>query len=261
MTKGTRSPLEDEASRVYDQVFAHRGDQGFYDEVAAEYGGPILEVGCGTGRVLLPIAAGGFEILGIDPNGSRVALCRQQIAEAGLSSHAAAEVGDIRTYSSARRFNLITSPFRSLQHLLTPADQQQALETAHAHLHPGGRFVIDVFNPSIPMLADEAFTREFGDGLALPLGDGRTVELRNRIVARDHVAQLQHAEEIYVFTDADGRESRVTLPFSTRYTFRYEWEHLAALVGFEVEQVYGGYDRRPFGAVYPGEILMVLRRP
>lgn len=261
MAESARSPFEDEASRVYDYVFAHRGDQGFYDWAVAEFGGPVLEVGCGTGRVLLPIAAAGHEILGIDPNESRVAVCRDRIAAEGLSARAGAETDDIRSFRSSRRFNLVISPFRSLQHLLTPADQRRALDTAYAHLRPGGRFIIDVFNPSIPMLADESLKEEFGAGAALATGDGRTVELRNRIVARDHVNQLQHAEEIYVFTSPDGGQSRVTLPFTTRYTFRYEWEHLAALAGFEVEAVYGGYDRRPFGAVYPGEILMVLRRP
>ena len=87
------------------------------------------------------------------------------------------------------------------------------------------------------------------------------MEVRSRVTARDYIAQLQDGEEIYVFTGPDGSERRMVLSFTTRYTFRYEWEHLAELTGFEVEVVYGGYDREPFGAIYPGEILMVLRKP
>ncbi|MFN8891543.1 MAG: class I SAM-dependent methyltransferase, partial [Alphaproteobacteria bacterium] len=196
-----------------------------------------------------------------DPNESRIAVCRDRIIATGLSGLAMAEVGDIRSFHCERRFKLITSPFRSLQHLLTPSDQRRALDTAYAHLAPGGRFVVDVFNPSIPMLADTGLQQEFGDGRKLPAGNGGTVELRNRILSRDYAAQLQHAEEIYIFTGSDGSCRRVVLPFTTRYTFRFEWEHLAALAGFDIEAVFGGYDRSPFGEQYPGEILMILRRP
>lgn len=258
-----RAAREDECSAVYDAVFAHREDFGFYAWAAEQFGGPILEVGCGTGRVLIPVARAGHEILGIDPNASRVAVCRAGIsaepASSGLSADAVVE--DVRDFRSDRRFRLVTTPFRSLQHLPTPADQLAALANMRDHLEPGGHLIIDVFNPSIPLLASNALREEFGDGRIHPLADGRTVELRSRIVERDYVNQLQHAEEIYIFTFPNGDAERIVLPYTTRYTFRYEYEHMAALLGFEVKAVYGGYDRSRFGANYPGEILMVLRRP
>jgi SAM-dependent methyltransferase len=258
-----RAAREDECSAVYDAVFAHREDFGFYAWAAEQFGGPILEVGCVTGRVLIPAARAGYEVLGIDPNASRVEVCRARIsaeaASLGLSADAIVE--DVRDFRSDRRFRLVTTPFRSLQHLPTPADQLAALANMRDHLEPGGHLIIDVFNPSIPLLASNALREEFGDGRIHPLPDGRTVELRSRIVERDYVNQLQHAEEIYIFTFPNGDAERIVLPYTTRYTFRYEYEHMAALLGFEVEAVYGGYDRSPFGANYPGEILMVLRRP
>lgn len=257
-----RSDLEDECSAVYDEVFARRDDQNFYRWSAETYGGPILEVGCGTGRVLVPTALAGFPILGIDPNSSRIRTCRERLIEAKIDPELAqADVGDIRTFRSDRRFRLATSPFRSLQHLLTPDDQRKALECVYEHLVPGGHFIIDVFNPSIPMLADDTLRSDFSEGRVVELADGRTVELFSRIVDRDYVRQLQHAEEIYKFTSPDGSVTHVALPFTTRYTFRYEFEHLAGIVGFEIAEVFGGYNRSPFGTVYPGEILMVLRRP
>lgn len=258
-----RSDLEDDCSAVYDAVFAHREDYGFYQWAVEQYGGPVLEIGCGTGRILIPTALAGFGILGIDPNTSRIEVCRARIrAEAsGPGMSADAVVGDIRTFRSGRLFRLVTSPFRSLQHLLTPEDQIRALANVREQLEPGGHFIIDVFNPSIPLLADDTLREEFTGNCAVALADGRTVELRGRIVERDYVNQLQHAEEIYLFTLPDGSKRRVALPYTTRYTFRYEYEHMAAAAGFEVCNVFGGYDRCPFGTRYPGEILMVLRRP
>jgi SAM-dependent methyltransferase len=258
-----RSPSEDECSAVYDAVFADHEDSGFYRWAAEHYGGPILEVGCGTGRILLSTALAGFSILGIDPNASRIKVCREAIAMASIdrSIPVDAVVGDVRTFESNRRFRLVTSPFRSLQHLLTPDDQFQALKNVLRLLEPGGHFIIDVFNPCVRLLANDSLRSEFSSGHAAALPDGRTVELLNRIVDRDYVKQLQHAEEIYVFTSPDGIQHRVALEYTTRYTFRYEFEYLAALCGYDIVEVYGSYDRLPFGTTYPGEILMILRKP
>ncbi|PKO21633.1 MAG: class I SAM-dependent methyltransferase [Chloroflexi bacterium HGW-Chloroflexi-1] len=251
-------------AEFYDHVepYRERQDVAFFVEMAQESGGPVLEVGCGTGRVLIPTARAGFEIVGLDLAPLMLAACREKLAQEPAEVQARVELveDDMRAFDLGRQFALVTIPFRPFQHLITVADQIACLKTIHRHLKPGGRLALDLFNPSLPYLADAARLDEFGDEPGIIMPDGRRVLRRARIAARDYFNQIQDTELTYYVTYPDGRQERRVHAFPMRYLFRFEAEHLLARCGFEVEALYADYDRSPYGSKYPGELIFVARK-
>lgn len=254
----------DRFAEFYDYVvpYRERADVGFFVDLAKESGGPVLEVGCGTGRVLVPTARAGLEIDGLDLSAGMLAACRASLAREAdaVQARVRLHAGDMRTMRLGRTYALVTLPFRSFQHLLTVDDQLQALAALREHVSPGGRIVIDVFNPSLPFLTDQRITIEPYAEPAFTMPDGRHVVRSYRIASRDYFAQVQQVEFVIDVTHPDGRREVHREPFPLRYLFRYELEHLVVRCGFSVEAIYADYDRSPFGSKYPGELILVGRR-
>ncbi len=249
---------------LYDEVgpYRERPDIDFYVEAAASAPGPVLEVGCGTGRVLIPSARAGARMVGLDVSPAMLAVCQAKLHEETEAVRSAVQLvqADMRKFALSTRFALATVPFRPFQHLLTTEDQLSCLAMIHEHLVDGGRLVLDVFNPSLDALVNRPEGKEFGDEPEFDMPDGRRVVRTHKIVAHDRFNQVNHIELIYYVTHPDGREERVVDAFTMRYFFRFEMEHLLARSGFEVEEVYGGFDRSAYGSQYPGELVFVARR-
>jgi SAM-dependent methyltransferase len=250
-------------AETYDHVVPYRTreDVDFFVQAARESRGPVLELGCGTGRVLIPTARAGIEITGADASEEMLRVCRLRLEQETQQVRSKVHLVQARMQEFAldMRFRLITLPFRPFQHLLTVEDQISCLRHAHAHLHPGGRLILDLFNPWIHRLIDEP-GREFGEEPEFTMPDGRRVIRRHRTTARDLLNQINDEEMIYDVTYPDGRTERIVEPFRMRYLFRFEAEHLLARCGFELEEVYLDYKKTPYGAKYPGELIMVARR-
>jgi SAM-dependent methyltransferase len=251
-------------AEFYDHVapYRERADVAFFVAMAQAAGGSVLEVGCGTGRVLIPIARTGIEITGLDLSPAMLAVCRQNLAQEAAETQARVRLveGDMRDFDLARQFALVTLPFRPFQHLATVAEQMACLAAIRRHLRPGGKLIFDLFNPSIPHLAAAERLEEFGDEPEIIMPDGRRVLRRARIAARDYFNQVQDTELIYYVTHPDGSQERLVHSFPMRYLFRFEAEHLLARCGFEVEALQADYDRSPYGSKYPGELIFVARR-
>jgi SAM-dependent methyltransferase len=252
---------------LYDHVPAYRdrADVDFFVDAARESGGPVLEIGCGSGRVLVPIARAGIEIVGLDASPAMLDICRRRLeAEpADMRARVSLVRADMRTFDLGGRrdaFRLVIAPFRPFQHLLTVDDQLACLAAIRRHLAPGGRLVLDLFNPSLEALVRPAPTEELSEGDPFPVPDGRTVERKYRILAQDRARQINTVELIYSVSHPGGRTERLVHAFQMRYLFRFEAEHLLARAGFAVEHLYAGYDRSPFGSTYPGELVFVARR-
>ena len=248
----------------YDHVelYQHRPDIDFYTALATEHGGPVLELGCGTGRVLLPTARAGVEIAGLDLSASMLAVCRSKLAQEPpeVQSRVRLHHADMRSFDLGRRFGLVTIPFRPFQHLVTVEEQMACLACAHRHLEPGGVLALDVFNPSLRRLVDPKYLQESDDDQPFAMADGRSVVRRDRNASVDMVNQVIHVEFINYVTHPDGRQERLIDPFPLRYFFRYEMEHLLVRAGFEVEAVYGDFDQSPVSPSAPGELVVVARR-
>ncbi len=152
-------PEYDTFADLYDHVtpYRERPDVAFYAALASEAGGPVLELGCGTGRVLIPCARAGATMIGADASAGMLEVCRKKLEAEPPEVRARVEIvaADMRAFDLDRRVALVTMPFRGFQHLLTVDDQRRALASLRRHLLPGGRLVFDVFNPSLPMLGDD----------------------------------------------------------------------------------------------------------
>jgi SAM-dependent methyltransferase len=251
-------------AEFYDHLipYSTRGDVTFFVEMAQASGGPVLEVGCGTGRVLIPTARAGVEIVGLDLSPYMLSVCRENLAQEPPEVQARAQIveGDMRSFDLGREFALVTLPFRPFQHLTTVEDQMTCLSTIHRHLAPGGRLVLDLFNPSIIYLAASQRLEEYEDIPQFNMPDGRRVARYARIAGRDYFNQVQDIELIYYVTHPDGRQERLVHSFPMRYLFRFEAEHLLARCGFAVEALFGDYDKRPYGSKYPGELIFLAAK-
>jgi len=251
-------------AEFYDFVvpYQERGDVNFFVEAGRESGGPVLEIGCGTGRVLIPTAAAGFEIVGLDSSPAMLAVCQQKLSRQPKETQTRATLteGDMRKFDLGREFRLVTIPFRPFQHLMTVEDQLACLATVHRHLATGGKLILDLFNPAFPHLADEKYFEDLNREPPFTMPDGRKILRRHHILARDFFHQTQDVELIYRVTFPDGREERLVHRFTMRYLFRFEAEHLLARSGFEVEDVYADFDKSPYGSKFPGDLIFVARK-
>ncbi len=252
------------AADLYDHVvpYRERPDVAFFVEAGVAAGGRVLELGCGTGRVLIPSARAGVEVTGVDRAARMLAICRTALDREPHEVRTRVKLveADMRAFDLARTFALVTLPFRPFQHLLTVPDQLSCLAAIRRHLADDGRLILDLFNPSLEDLVNRPGSGESSEEPEFSTPDGRRVIRRHQIVEHDRFAQVIRVELVYYLTYPDGRTERLVEPFSMRYFFRYEAEHLLARAGFEVEHVYAGYDKSPYGRQYPGELVFVARK-
>lgn len=251
-------------AELYDYVIPYRDrpDIPFFIEEAKRSAGPVLEIGCGTGRVLIPTARAGIEITGMDLSAPMLEVCRRRLlAEPEeVQSRVQLVSMDMRNFELPCQFRLVTLPFRPFQHLTTVEDQLSCLASIHRHLLPGGRLILDLFNPSLEALTSPNLGQEIGQEPEFTTPEGLRVTRRNQTVARDYHNQINHVELIYYVTYSDGRQERLVHAFPMRYLFRFEAEHLLVRSGFEIEQVYADFNRTPYGALYPGDLIFIAKK-
>jgi len=250
---------------LYDHVTVYRDrpDIAFFVDAAVQAGGPVLEVGCGSGRVLVPTAQAGVEIVGLDLSAHMLGVCRQRLLREppAVQEKATLAHANMRRFDLGRTFALATIPFRPFQHLLTVDDQLACLSCIRRHLVDDGVLIFDVFNPSLDSLANQPIGQEIDAGEPqFTAPDGRQVTRSFTIVASDRFSQINDIELVYNVTHPDGRRERLVQAFRMRYLFRFEVEHLLARAGFVVEHLYAGYDRSEYGSTYPGELVFVARK-
>ena len=232
---------------VYDTVYSYvRDDIPFYVDAAKRYGGPVLELGCGTGRVTVPIAEAGVEIVGLDISEAMLDVARSKLAQSPAHEGMASLVhGDMAEFSLGRSFNTVIIPFRGLLSLLTTADQVKCLESIKRHLAPGGHLVFDIFVPDLDMLVQEGDIPYHLRDVTDP-ATGHRVVLWTRSRYDNH-HQLIDTTVIGDELDGSGEVSRrFYRDFRIRYTHRWEMHHHLTTCGFEVEDLYGDFEGGDF---------------
>ena len=251
-------------AEFYDRfdLYENRADVDFFVEEAKRSAGPVLELGCGTGRVLIPTARAGVDICGLDSSEHMLNRCREKLDAEPVAVRERVELiqGDVRDFQLGRQFGLVTLPFRPFQHLTEVNDQIACLQCVRRCLANEGRLILDVFDPCLEKLVDESLLNEQSLGKPFTMPDGRYVRRSERIAERDRARQIQQVELIYNIRHPGGREQRLVTSFPMRYFFRYEVEHLLALCGFEIEDLYSDYKRSPVGARVPGELVFVSHK-
>jgi SAM-dependent methyltransferase len=227
----------DSIAKLYDPWSRSvREDVPFYVEEARRAGGPVVELGVGTGRIAVPVAAEGIRVIGVDSSPGMLAVCRERAALAGVSELVDLRLGDLRKPPVTQRVPLVICPFRSFLHLADDAERLEALGATRDLLVPGGRFVFDVFRP----------------------GDADIAETHGRWLER----------EPGIFERADWDTERRTLTLSVRgrsgtatmqlaWLAADDWRRLLERAGFEVEACYGWFDRRRYSG---GEDMVWVAR-
>jgi SAM-dependent methyltransferase len=210
----------------YDAAYAAKKDLldlPFYVDVAKRSGGPVLEIACGTGRVLLPIAREGIEIDGVDNSVAMLDVLKAKLERepSKFRERVTLESGDMRNFRLGKKYPLVIIPFRPMQHMYTVSDQVDALTTAAAHLRDDGRLIFDVFYPKLELIfagmGEEKLEMEWAV-------DGERRRVVKRYFRKDGVDKIQQ-----IFTGA--------LIFRT-----YEGDRL---VREEVEELKLGYYTYP----------------
>jgi SAM-dependent methyltransferase len=248
-----------ELAEIYDAVYGDRDDRAFWLALASGVADdPILELACGTGRVLVPLAAAGHRIVGLDLSAHMLERCRTKLATEAEEVRCRVRLvqTDMTSFDLGERFELITSPFRGFQHLMTVEQQLACLGRCHAHLRAGGKLVLDLFHPDPALLYDHGEADGERDAEIVACPDGRRIRWWGRILAYRRSLQYNQCEMVYEITEPDGSTRTVTERFPMRYLSRFEVEHLLARAGFGVIAVYGDYDRSPFDDTSPEMIVV-----
>ena len=200
-------------------------DIAFYVDEARRAGGPVVELGVGTGRVAIPTAAAGVPVIGVDSSAGMLAVCREQAELAGVAALLDLRQGDLAAPPVSERVRLVTCPFRAYLHLRRDDERVAALRAARELLVTGGRLVFDVFAPG----ADD--------------------------VAETHGRWLEREPGIYEKADWDTDARTLTLAvrgdqgettMSLAWLPPERWEKLLQQAGFALETTYGWFDRTPY---------------
>ncbi len=231
--------------RHYDAFNRHMvADIPFYVEEARRAAGPVLELACGTGRLAIPIAQSGVEIVGLDQSPSMLAHLRTKAKEAGVEIPLVE--ADCRAFDLGRKFALIFIGFNSMQHLHDLASLAALFANVRRHLAPGGKFVFDVFNPSIAILtrdAERSREREYED----PDAGGRIT--MDQTLVYDDATQVSHVRWFFSRNSPNGDERDFRIEdLRLRCFFPQELDLLVRSQGFEIEAKCGNFERKPFAS-------------
>jgi len=235
--------------RHYDRMNrAVVADIPFYVEQARRAAGPVLELACGTGRVTIPIAQAGMEIVGLDQSSSMLARLREKAWEAGVEIPLVE--ADCRDFELGRKFALIFMAFNSLQHLHDLTSLEALFGNVRRHSASGGSFVFDVFNPSVAILSREPGKRYRERQYEAPDGKG-TITVEQSAVY-DDAAQVNRIR--WYFSRDEHKDFRVEeLPM--RCFFPRELDLLVRSLGFRVEAKFGDFEGKPFAS---GDVKQVV---
>ncbi len=255
-------PWNDDAmARLYDS-FPFDADLPFYLSLAGEAGGRVLEVACGTGRVLLPLVRAGFEVTGLDSSPHMLDVAREKLAASGtdVADRARLIEGDMRSFALDAQVDLGLMPARSFAYLVARSEQLDALRTIARHVRPGGLFVLDLLNPRPDWLAQPPGSLR-NDLTHNVTERGVVVSRTETAVSTDLAAQVRVIRSAYEIITPDGTVSKRIVEWPFRYVYRFEAELLLERAGFTVEQVYGGYNREPFTSDSVVMLFVARRTP
>lgn len=238
-------------AKLYDLMFPGGGPAvDFYRADADRQGGRVLELGCGTGNKLIPIASGGQPCVGLDLSADMLAEGRRKASERG----AAVEwlQGDMRAFDLDRTFDYVFITANSLLHLHEVEDLVSCFRSVRRHLAPGGRFVFDVFNPSVRLLTEADGVRRTRESLAFVDPDRGDVSVD---VAETYDAAAQVTRGTW-YLSAGAEPDFVVAPLEIRSIFPQELPLLLSLGGLQLVERFGDWSGLPFAADAPRQLCV-----
>jgi SAM-dependent methyltransferase len=227
----------------YDRLFG-RGYVEFWLAQARIRGGPILELGCGTGKLSIPLAEAGFSVAGLDNSPALLQFAASKNEDVNWIE------GDMRGFDLDERFALIMLPSNNLGHLHTPEDFESCISSVKRHLLPGGAFVIDVFVPNLALLLRDAEEEHVLDDYDSPEGQGRVcVTARSRYESTTQIIRTTTIRKVAGQPDVVGS-------LDLKMYFPRELEALVRCNGLRITTRYGGHAGEAFDETSRFQILI-----
>jgi SAM-dependent methyltransferase len=220
-----------------------RDDIPFYRKRAHEIGGSVLELGCGTGRVTLPLLEDGHEVWGLDLSEEMLAQLRGKAARVAASIASRLHVchGNMARFDLGRTFDLIIAPFRAFQALTDRSQQERCLECIQEHLSAGGQFLMHVFRPY--GVLDETWIRP--EALDWEVIDPHTGKLVRRYQRRTHIDLARQVLSVDLIYRIEGTAEEIVEPLSLSYFYEDQTRLLLQAKGFCITDQFGYFDGRP----------------
>jgi SAM-dependent methyltransferase len=239
--------MYDIIARYYDLIHGElTADIPLAMELAQETTGPVLELGCGTGRLLVPLARAGYEVVGLDNSPAMLELARAKLAKepAEVSQRVTLITSEMTGFELAQRFGLVLLLNSTLMNL-PPTAMQATLNRVTRHLLPGGRLLIDLDNPAM-------LSGEVGEGVLVlerTMVDPASGETIMQFAASqtEEAGQVVHVTWLFDSLPAGSSAlSRVVVPMDYHYLYPHQLALMLANAGLQLESLMGDYDRRPF---------------
>lgn len=238
-------------ARLYDLMWPGGGAAvDFYLAEADRQGGRVLELGCGTGHKLIPIAAREHPCVGLDLSTEMLAEAQRKASGRGVAVEWIQ--GDMRSFDLGRAFDFVFIPANSLLHLHTPEDLVSCLRSVRRHLAPGARFVFDVFNPSVRLLAAADGVRRAQESLSFTDPDRGKVSVD---VAASYDARAQVTRGTWYFS-TETEPDFLVAPLDIRSIFPQELLLLVSLGGLKLIDRFGDWSGRPFDGDAPTQLCI-----
>lgn len=221
-------------------------------QLALEFGGPVLDLACGTGTMAMRMAEQGFQVTGVDIIPEMIEWASQK----ALSRHVSIEwvVADARTFNLQKQFRFIYMLGNAFQHFLTRADQEALLARVREHLHPRGSFLFGTRNPSPRNL----LATRYPEPQTYTMPDGRRYVVTEQ-QEYDPITQIQHYTFLNRWTLADGQQEEKTFHTALRYVYPQEMETLLLYNGFQIRSCYGNWQQEPLTAASHSMIYVCQR--
>ncbi|MEF8832844.1 MAG: class I SAM-dependent methyltransferase, partial [Candidatus Thermoplasmatota archaeon] len=226
-------------------------DIPFYKKQVKKYGEPVLELGCGTGRITIPIARNGHEIIGLDLSEKLLKRAKEKAKKDNLNIDWIK--GDMRNFSFDKKFNLIFIPFNTIHHILTLEDMEKVLENVREHLKPEGRFIVEFFNPDLDILNRDP--KEEHDVIEYQDPEGRGEVEITESTDYERAKQLMHLTWVY-----NLEEKTKEREWTVRVWFPKEAETILKYNDFKIEHKYGDFDGSPMMNSSAQQILVCKKR-
>jgi ubiquinone/menaquinone biosynthesis C-methylase UbiE len=239
-----------ENSWLYDLIHEKSPDSrevNFYERAIERYGSPVLELACGTGNYLVTLSQSDVEISGLDISGDMLHAAEKRAENQNIETNLIN--ADMRSFELKQKFALIFIAGNSLQHLNSYDEVESCFASVRKHLRRGGKFIVEIFNPSIRLLNRSADERFF-------VGEYETengLVTISENVRYDAATQINHLQ--WHYKNRQMREEQ-TVSFTMRQFFPQEFDFLFELNGFRIEHKFGDFDESEFSSASPKQIIV-----
>lgn len=261
LLRGSSDHYKDPARYDY-EYGRRREDVAFYVKLAAKHAGPILELGCGSGRLTVPLLQAGHTVVGVDASASMLAGCRSHIDKLGLAAKARLHHADFRALAdpdsplAGARYPLVICPFNAFQHLYELRSVERFFAGVHAHLAEGGLFVFDLMNPDLKYLSRDPQRRWDRTRYKDPYTK-RAMTYSTQLV---YDAPLQIAFMTIFHERVDGKGRARKSHLTHRHFFPRELLALVHYNGFRIERREGDFRGGALTADSEQQILRCRRK-